>query len=142
MAKAVQGNTVRVRYQVKLQDGTVCDTSDHQGPLTFTIGDRQVISGLEEAVIGMEPGETRSGRIPRQKAFGEWRSDLQFDLPRSAEWDQLSPAVGQRLEVKQENGSRVPVVVRAVTERSLTLDANHPLAGIDLFYEISLDEIV
>ncbi len=138
MVKAVQGNTVRVRYQVKMQDGTVCDASD----LEFTIGNREVIPGLEEAVIGMEPGETRSGRIPRQKAFGEWRSDLQFDLPRSAEWDQLSPAVGQRLEVKQENGSRVPVVVRAVTERSLTLDANHPLAGIDLFYEISLDAIV
>ena len=80
MAKAVEGNKVRVRYQVKMQDGTVCDTSD----LEFTIGNREVIPGLEEAVIGMEPGETRSGRIPRQKAFGEWRSDLQFDLPRSS----------------------------------------------------------
>lgn len=141
MAAAKQGDTVKVHYTGKLEDGTVFDTSREREPLEFTIGEGKVIPGFEAAVIGMEAGKSRSATVPPEQAYGERRTDRILTVEREQFPEDLDPQVGQQLEVKQPDGQAVPVTVARVSDADVTLDANHPLAGRELTFEMELVEI-
>ncbi len=141
MAEAQEGDAVKVHYKGTLTDGTVFDDSHDRGPLEFTIGEGEIIPGFEKAVTGMSPGETRSAEIPADEAYGEEREDLVATIDRSEFPDDVEPEVGQRLEIRQEEGPPLVVTVTEVGESEVTLNGNHPLAGEDLNFEIELLEI-
>lgn len=141
MAKAKEGDTVQVHYTGKLKDGTVFDTSQDREPLSFKIGEQRVIPGFEEAVVGMEPGDTKTEELPPEQAYGEHREDMVMELERDQLPDNLEPKVGQQLQLRMQNGQEVPVVITELAEESVTIDANHPLAGKELVFEIELVEI-
>lgn len=141
MAQAKSGDTVSVHYTGMLADGTVFDSSQNREPLVFTIGSGQVIPGFEQAVIGMQPGETRETKIPSNQAYGEHNDDLVFDVDRDQLPDDLSPSVGDQYQMRQPDGQTVIVTVQDVTPEQVTFDANHPLAGEDLTFDIELVSI-
>lgn len=141
MAEAQEGDAVKVHYKGTLTDGTVFDDSHDRGPLEFTIGEGEIIPGFEKAVTGMSPGETRSAEIPADEAYGEEREELVATIGRSEFPDDVEPEVGQRLEIRQEEGPPLVVTVTEVAESEVTLNGNHPLAGEDLNFEIELLEI-
>jgi FKBP-type peptidyl-prolyl cis-trans isomerase 2 len=141
MVQAKSGDSVEIHFTCKLEDGTIFDSSAGKEPLAFVIGEHQVMQGLEDAVIGMACGESKSFIIAPDKAFGP-------HLPEKArvvEADQfprdLQPAVGMKFEIRQEDNTTTVVRVTAVSESSITLDINHPLAGKDLFFEINLLDV-
>jgi len=142
MPQAKNGDTVKIHYTGKLDDGNVFDSSMDRDPLEFKIGGNQVIDGFEEAVVGMSPNENKTTTIPSDKAYGEYRDDMVLEVEKSQFPDDIDPKVGQQLELRQENGQRVVVTVTGIGDSGVTLDANHPLAGKDLTFEIQLVEIV
>ncbi|MDZ7699272.1 MAG: peptidylprolyl isomerase [Deltaproteobacteria bacterium] len=141
MTAAKNGDTVKIHYTGKLNDGNVFDSSLEKDPLEFKVGDNQVIEGFEEAVIGMSPMENKTTTIPSDKAYGEYRDDMVIEVDKAQFPDNIDPEVGQQLELRQENGQKVVVSVADVNDSAVTLDANHPLAGKDLTFEIQLLEI-
>jgi peptidylprolyl isomerase len=143
MAKiAKSGDTVKVDYTGKLADGTVFDTSVGKQPLEFTIGSGQVIPGFDKAVTGMKVGETKTVTIPVDEAYGQRRDDLIYVVDRSRLPQDTEPQVGQQLRATGADGSSVIMTIIEVDETTVTLDANPPLAGKDLTFEIKLLEIV
>ncbi|MFW5691082.1 MAG: FKBP-type peptidyl-prolyl cis-trans isomerase [Chloroflexota bacterium] len=141
MTKATQGSTVTVHYTGKLTDGTVFDTSMDREPLQFTIGAKQVIPGFESAVDGMQPGESKTVQIPADEAYGEHREDMILEVGQDQIPDDLDPKVGDQLRVTLSNGQTALVAVHAVGPESISLDANHPLAGKDLVFDIELVDV-
>ena len=141
MAQAKTGDTVKVHYTGKLEDGTVFDTTSQGGPLEFTIGEGRLIPDFEEAVIGMEPGESRSFQVASDKAYGPHREEMVMTIDRKEIPEGLDPQLNQKLQVQQANDQTFVVTVTGVSEESVTLDANHPLAGKDLIFDIQLAEI-
>lgn len=141
MSEAKQGDTVKVHYRGVLQDGTVFDTSEDRDPLEFTIGEGQVIPGFEEAVVGMEPGESKVVTLEPDDAYGPRRSDLLVEVERNRLPAEMEVEVGSQLQVRQEGGTPRIATIARVGEDSVTLDVNHPLAGKDLTFDIELVEI-
>jgi peptidylprolyl isomerase len=144
MRPAKHGDTVRVHYRGKLQDGSLFDVSFNREPVQFTIGKDQVIPGFEEAVVGMNPGDSKTTEIPVEKAFGPYREGMAAVVHKSqfaGHWH-IEPRVGQRVQIPQSDGPPRNVTVTEVTESEVTLDANHPLAGKDLTFDIKLIDIV
>ena len=137
---AKAGDTVRVHYTGTLEDGSVFDTSDGRDPLEFTVGSGQVIPGFDDAVSGMSAGDERSVTIPAAQAYGERKDELVIHVERSKLPPDIDPAVGQQLQLSQDGRSFV-VTVTDVGADSITLDANHPLAGEDLTFALRLVEI-
>ena len=142
MAQPKQGDTVKVHYTGKLDDGTVFDSSKNRSPLEFKIGEKKVIPGFEEAVINLNPGETKTIKIKADDAYGQYRNDLVITVDKKNLPQNLEPKIGQNLQIKQENDQIIIVTVTGITDSNVTLDANHPLAGKDLTFEIELVEIV
>ncbi len=140
MAAAKAGDRVKVHYTGKLPDGSVFDSSETREPLEFTIGEQEVIPGFENAVIGMAPGDSKTESIPVDQAYGPRRDDMVIAIDRKEIPEDVPLQVGQRLRMSQD-GHQIIVTVAEVTEESATLDANHPLAGQDLVFEIQLVEI-
>lgn len=138
MPTAKNGDTVEVHYTGTLEDGTVFDSSEGREPLTFTLGSGQVISGFEEAALGMEVGETRKARLDVEEAYGERRDDLVLEVPREQLPEELDVDLGSALQLQQPDGRAVPVTVTALDEEKVTLDANHPLSGKPLEFELTL----
>jgi peptidylprolyl isomerase len=141
MAAAKSGDTVEVHYTGKLDDGTVFDSSEGRQPLVFKVGDKKIITGFEEGVIGMETGESKSISIPPEEAYGDRQDELVQKFPRDQVPPSISPEVGQRLQMKRPDGRTVDVVVSDLDDASITLDANHPLAGKTLHFDIRLEKI-
>ncbi|HKI57281.1 MAG TPA: peptidylprolyl isomerase [Trueperaceae bacterium] len=141
MTAAKSGDKVRVHYTGRLDDGTVFDSSEGRDPLEFTVGAGEVIKGFDDAVEGMRVGEACNTRVEAGDAYGERRDDLLLDLPKEQVPEGLEVAPGMRLELRQPDGQAVPVTVADVGAESVTLDANHPLAGQDLNFELELVEI-
>ncbi len=135
------GDTVNVHYTGTLDDGSVFDSSLGREPLQFTLGAGQMIPGFEQAVIGMELGETKTVTIPADQAYGPYYDDLVFVIPREQLPAGMEPAVGQKLQSQSATGQVMIVTVTEVSETSVTVDANHELAGEDLTFEIQLVEI-
>ena len=146
MDQAKSGDQVKAHYTVKLDDGEVFQTSVGRKPLQFTIGDQQLIPAFEQALIGMAPGQSKTVVIAARDAFGEHRNDLIRTISREQIPDALAPQVGQRLrlseEDSEEDGKEIMVTVISVSDEDVTLDANHPLAGEDLTFDIELVEIL
>lgn len=140
MEQAKSGDTVKVNYTGRLDNGEVFASSREQEPLEFVIGKNRMISGFEEAVVGMSPGESKTAKIPADKAFGPHRADMLKVVERSQ--CPTDVARGQRLEVTDQSGRTTIVKVSDVSESEVTLDINHPLAGKDLTFDIELVEIV
>jgi len=138
MATAKQGDTVQIHYKGTLDDGTTFDSSEGRDPLTFTLGQGQVIPGFENAAMGMEVGESKTTRLEVDEAYGERREELLLEVPRDQLPEGLDVEIGMPLQVQQENGQAVPVTITAIEDSSITLDANHPLAGQPLTFEITL----
>ena len=142
MEKAKADDTVKVHYTGKFEDGTVFDSSAGRDPLEFTLGKRMVIAGFEAAALGMSPGETKTVKIPAEEAYGPRHEEMVMEVARASMPAEIEPQVGQVLQIGQSQDQMIQVVVAEVTEESVILDANHPLAGIDLVFEIELVEIV
>ncbi len=142
MAQAKEGDTVRVQYTGKLKDGTIFDTSDEREPLEFTIGKGEIIPGFERAVVGMKPGETKTATIPPEEAYGPHRDDMLFTIDRDQFPEDIQPRPGQQLQIQQPGGQAAIVTVSDVSELTVTLDVNHPLAGQPLTFDIKLLDIV
>ena len=142
MAQAKHGDTVKVHYTGKLEDGMVFDTSTDLDPLQFTIGDGQIIPGFEQAVIGMNPSESKTIKIPTDEAYGPHREEMVQMVDRNQLPVDLKPEIGQQLQSRQTDGQTIVVTVTDVSESSVTVDGNPPLAGKDLTFDIQLVEIV
>jgi peptidylprolyl isomerase len=141
MIQAKQGDTVKVHYIGKFDDGKVFYDSGEGDPLEFTIGEGQSIPGLEHAVVGMNPGEAKSFHIEAKEAYGPHHDKLVMKIDRKTLPPDLKPKVGKRLLLHREDGHTVAVTVTDMSKSSITIDANHPLAGEDLTFDIRLIEI-
>lgn len=119
-----------------------CGCGGASGPMEFVIGQRQLIPKFEDAVIGLEPGQSVKVRIAADDAYGQRVDDMLAVIERSEIPEGVNPQVGDHMEVVIQNGDTMPVLVTAVSESAITLDANHPLAGLDLTFDIRLVEIV
>jgi len=159
MAQAKKGDRVAINFTGTLEDGTVFDTtfddgecssdeceSDEcgceTGPMELVLGEEEFFPLIEEALIGMAPGEKKTVVIPSEEAFGEYDEEQVFSVGRGDVPDHIHPEVGQELELTGEDDESVIVTVTEVTDEGLTLDANHPLAGEDLTFEVELVEIL
>ncbi|NWF62505.1 MAG: peptidylprolyl isomerase [Fischerella sp.] len=141
MTQAKLGDTVKVHYTGKLDDGTVFDSSAERDPLQFSIGEGVVIPGFEEAVVGMAPGESKTATISADQAYGPYRPELVMVVEKQRIPTDVPVKVGQLLQISQNSGQVIPVVVTNVSDSQVTLDANHPLAGQELIFDIQLVEI-
>lgn len=141
MKQATQGNTVKVHYTGKLNDGQVFDSSQEREPLEFTIGEGTIIKGFESGVLGMEVGDKKELNIPAEEGYGVRNESLVANVPRTDIPSNIDVAPGQGLQIQQPNGEKVNVVVTDVTEEKVTLDANHPLAGKDLVFDVEMVDI-
>lgn len=151
MAQAKQGDTVRVHYTGRLTTGEVFDSSEcsddacdcsEGSPLEFTIGSQQVIPGFEAGILGLAPGEAKTVTIPVDQAYGPHNPDMVAVVPRDQVPPHIEVALGSQLELTQEDGQAFNVVITDVTDTTITLDANHPLAGRELIFDLKLVEIV
>lgn len=141
MANASSGDTVHVHYTGRLEDGTVFDSSEGRDPLEFTLGEGSVIAGFEQAVEGLAVGDTTDARLDPDAAYGPVREDLVMSVPREQLPDGMEPTVGDRLAMQTADGQNVPVTVVEADEDTVSIDANHPLAGKSLIFELELVKI-
>ena len=139
-AIARNGDTVEVHYTGRLADGTVFDTSVGSEPLEFTLGQSQIIPGFEQAVIGMQVGEAKTVTIPVDQAYGPHREDMILQVDRDELPADIDPRVGMQLQMNQGDGIMI-VTITDVSETTIKIDANHPLAGQDLTFDIELVDI-
>jgi peptidylprolyl isomerase len=138
---AKTGDTVKVDYTGKLTDGTVFDSSIGKTPIEFTVGSGQMIKGFDSAVSGMKVGQSKTVVLPPEDAYGPHRDDLVLTVDRSQMGPGVNPTVGQQLTVTHSDGTSGTVVVVAVTPSTVTVDANNPLAGKTLTFDIKLVSI-
>ncbi len=141
MRTAKTGDTVKVHYTGTLSDNTEFDSSRDREPLEFTIGKDMVIPGFENGIIGMKVGDSKKVSIPAEDAYGPYNNDLVASVPRSDVPSELEISVGMPLQVRSGEGQIFAAIVKDITETSVTLDLNHPMAGRDLTFDIELVEI-
>jgi peptidylprolyl isomerase len=142
MTQAKSGDTVRIHYIGKLTDGTEFDSSNGRPPLEFVVGAGQIISGLDKKVDGMKLGAHQTVTVPAEAAYGKHDPAKVHALPRSAVPSNIDVQPGLQLQSKTPDGSTIPLVVTGVDDQVVTVDANHPLAGQDLVFDVELVEIV
>ena len=136
------GDKVKVHYTGKLDNGEVFDNTDDKGPLTFMLGDGEVIPGFEQALVGMNPGDEKTVKISALRAYGPYLKELVVEVGKDKFVDDIEPTVGQRLQINQPDGKKFVVTVTNISDSNVILDANHPLAGKDLTFDIQLLEII
>jgi peptidylprolyl isomerase len=143
MRVAKKGDTVRVHYRGKLQDGSIFDETFDRKPLRFTIGGGELIPGFEEAVVGMTPGDSKTTEVAVEKAFGPHLEERVVEVSKN-KFAHLNPKpiVGERVPIPQRDGPPINAIVTEVTESKVTVDFNPPFAGQDLTIDIKLLEIV
>lgn len=141
MTQVKSGDTVRIHYTGTLSDGTTFDSSQGRDPLQFEVGSGQIIPGLDKAMPGMTVGDKKTVQVPADEAYGQSNPEARQDVPRSEIPAEIPLDLGTQLQVQAPGGQVMPVTVVAVTEEVVTLDANHPLAGKDLTFDIELVEI-
>ncbi len=141
MSTANTGDTVRVHYTGTLESGQEFDSSRGRDPIAFELGKHQVIPGFEDAVVGMKPGETKTVTIAAEDAYGPRREDLVFTLPQDQFPGDITLEKGLRVTGTTQEGQAIGMTVVDFTDDTVTLDANHPLAGESLIFEIELVEI-
>jgi FKBP-type peptidyl-prolyl cis-trans isomerase 2 len=142
MQQAQNGDKVKVHYHGKLRSGETFDSSNGREPLEFTVGSGQVIKGFDDGVRGMQQGDKKTIEIPVGDAYGEKEDERVVEFPKTQFPPDLTPQVGMQLMMSDGAGQQLPVVIVEIKEDSVVLDANHPLAGQDLIFDIELVEIV
>jgi peptidylprolyl isomerase len=142
MAQAKAGDTVRVHYEGQLSDGTIFDSSLAREPIEFILGQDTVIPGFEQAVIGMEAGESKDVSIPPDEGFGDYSEDLVVNIEKTILPPDINPELGMQLEVSSEEETPRVFTIADIAEDSITLDGNHPLAGKEIAFKIELLEIL
>ena len=140
--KVKKGDTIRVHYTGKLEDGQEFDSSLKRDPLQFEVGTGSMIKGFENAVVDLKPGDKKTVTIVPEEAYGERDENLLIKMPKKSVPEGVTPEVGMRLQIANQQGQAVPVVVTEVLDDSLRLDANHPLAGKTLVFDIEVVEIL
>jgi peptidylprolyl isomerase len=141
MCRAKSGNTVKVHYRGTLEDGTQFDSSRGRKPLQFTLGEGRIIAGLETAVEGMSVGGTKTVTVPAADAYGPRRDDFAREVPRDVIPDDIDLAEGMVLTAQGPEGQTLRFSVVDFDEQKVKIDANHPLAGKDLTFELELMEV-
>lgn len=141
MQAVKNGDTVRVHYHGRLTNGTTFDSSEGRDPLEFIVGSGQVIKGFDNGVVDMTIGEKRTLEIPVDQAYGPKNEELIMEFPKDNIPADLNPQVGMDLQMSNPQGQVFPVKVAAIGDNSITLDANHPLAGEALIFDIEIVEI-
>lgn len=142
MKQAQKGDTVRVHYKGTLVDGTEFDSSEERGPIDVEIGGGRIIPGFEEALVGMSQGETKSVTIEPEQAYGQHSPELMHKVERARVPANIDLEVGLALQASDQEGNPLNLVVVDFDEATVTLDANHPLAGEELSFELEIVEIV
>jgi peptidylprolyl isomerase len=142
MAQAKAGDKVRVHYKGQLSDGTIFESSLEREPIEFILGQDTVIPGFEDAVIGMEAGESKDVSIPPEEGFGEYSEDLVVNIEKTILPPEINPELGMQLEVSSEEETPRVFTIADIAEDSITLDGNHPLAGKEIAFKITLLEIL
>ncbi len=138
MTEAKQGDTVKVHYTGTLEDDTVFDSSRERDPLEFTLGTGMVVPGFENLVLGLKEGETAKETIPCAQAYGERRDELELEVKRTDIPADLDLSIGMHLRMQSPDGRSASVEVVELTDDTVKLDANHPLSGKDLTFEVEL----
>ena len=141
MSEAKSGDKVQIHYTGKLDDGTTFDTSAGRDPLEFELGSGQVIAGFDKAVQGMTEGDTKSVTLDPEEAYGQRHDQLVQEVPKNALPDDLDPKVGMALQSRSPDGQVTQLTVTQVNDDTITVDANHPLAGQALNFDIELVKI-
>jgi len=141
MSQAKDGDKVKVHYTGKLEDGSVFDSSKDRDPLEFVLGSGSVIPGFDNGIKGMEVGGTKTITIPEKEAYGERRTELVTVVQKSDFPPHVTPEIGKKLQIGQPDGRVLNVAITEIDGEDVTLDANHPLAGKTLIFEIELVEI-
>ena len=141
MSTAQDGNTVKVHYTGKLEDGTVFDSSKDREPLEVKLGAGSVIPGFEKGIVGMTVGDAKTVTLAPDDAYGPRRDELTVEVDKKDFPENITPEIGQQLTMQRQDGSQINVVVAGISEDQVTLDANHPLAGKTLVFEIELVEV-
>ena len=142
MSQAAAGKKVRFHYTGSLADGTVFDSSMERDPLEVTLGAGQIIPGVDRALTGMAPGDDKKVTLPAEEAYGPHREELIHEVGRERLSPEMKVDVGDRLEGTDASGRRLQLTVVDVNDQAVKLDANHPLAGEDLTFELKLVEVV
>ena len=140
--KAKQGDLVKVHYSLKDSKGNVVESSRDLAPIEFTIGESKVIPGFEKEIDGMAPGETKTALISPKDAYGLRDEKKIFEFDKSKAPGDFAPRVGDTVKMHRPDGNALPVIVVAATDKSYTMDANHPLAGKELSFDLELLEII
>lgn len=141
MQQVKSGDKVKVHYHGKLTSGETFDTSEGRDPLEFTVGSGQVIKGFDDALVNMSVGEKKTVQIPVNEAYGERREDMMVQYPRQEFPQDMTPEVGMQLHMSDSMGNNFPVIITEVQDELVILDANHPLAGQDLIFDLELVSI-
>lgn len=141
MQQVKNGDTVKVHYHGKLTDGTTFDSSEGREPLEFEVGAGMMIPGFDSGVVGMAKGEKKTISIPAEEAYGVVQDDLLMEFPMDRFPPDMKPEPGMALNMSNEQGQQFPVLIAEVKEDAVILDANHPLAGKDLIFDIEMVEI-
>jgi FKBP-type peptidyl-prolyl cis-trans isomerase 2 len=143
MAQAKRGDRVRVHYSGTLEDGTVfSSTYEENEPFEFTIGGANILPSFQDAVVGMKVGETKIISVLPEDAYGQHRREFVFEMAKTQAPGDLELALGKRLQVRMRDGKTMIATIRAITEESVVLDANDPLAGKTLKFSIELLEVL
>lgn len=141
MQQVKDGDKVKVHYHGKLRSGETFDSSEGREPLEFTVGSGQVIKGFDEGVKGMQPGEKKTVEIDVNDAYGQKQDEMVIEFPKNQFPAEMTPEVGAQLMMNNGAGQSFPVTIVEVKEETVMLDANHPLAGQDLIFDLELVEI-
>lgn len=142
MANAKEGDKVKIHYKGSFSNGEVFDSSEGKPPLEFTVGEKRVIAGFEKAVNGMAVGETKKVAIPSKDAYGEYIAELVSTVKKSEIPKEIKLQLGMVLVADSGSEGSINVRITEIQEDSLTLDGNHPMAGKDLNFELTLEAIV
>jgi FKBP-type peptidyl-prolyl cis-trans isomerase 2 len=141
MQQVKKGDTVKVHYHGKLTDGSTFDSSEGREPLEFEVGGGMVIPGFDNGVTGMAVGEKKTVTIPADEAYGQKHEEMIMEFPKERFPADMNPEVGMQLNMSNGSGQNFPVVIIEVKDEVVILDANHPLAGEDLTFDLELVEI-
>ena len=133
-----KGDTVKVEYTGKLEDGSVFDTSDGKAPLAFEVGSKQVIPGFEKEVEGMNVGEEKTFTIKSDEAYGPVQAEMTQEVPRDKLPSEPAPQEGMMLVMQAPNGQQIPAKIVSVSDDKVKIDLNHPLAGKDLTFTVKV----
>ncbi len=142
MSAVIAGNKVKIHYTGTFDDGEIFDSSREADPLEFEVGSGQVIPGFDNAVIGMHVGETKQVRLPENEAYGPYNQEMVFDAEPDQFEEGLIPEVGQQFQTTMEDGTPLLLTVKSVEDGKIVLDANHPMAGKTLNFDLEVVEIV